>query len=122
MNDETVAESVHSGYIGFVSCLSVDESPVLWTVVLPLLTVASFFVFLIFVSDVAFSFAQNCNVILSQGCPQDVKSQDRDRDGQPSRWRRDRDVPFSQTQDRDETFSLQDRDVPKTSRDRSLAV
>ena len=61
-----------------------------------------------------------------QGCPQDVKS--RDQDGQPSRPRRDRDVPFFQTlktemlnpQDRDETFNLKDRDetFQKTSQDR----
>ena len=49
-----------------------------------------------------------------QGCPQDVKSQERDETETVNL--QDRDVPFFQTlQDRDETETLnpQDRDVPK---------
>jgi len=68
-----------------------------------------------------------------QVCPQDVKSQDWDETEMVSL--QDRDVPFFQTlktdetetlnpQEQDETFNLQDRDVPKnvSSWDRSFAV
>ena len=49
---------------------------------------------------------------ITQGCPQDVKSQDRD--GQPSRPRRDWDVPFSQTlktKTRRSTFKTETRPI-----------
>jgi len=57
-------------------------------------------------------------LIVHQGSPQDVKSQDRD--GQPSRPRRDRDVSFfSNYQDRDVEPSRPRRDVqpPRPRRD-----
>ena len=50
-------------------------------------------------------------ITTDQGCPQDVKSQDRD--GQLSRPRRDRGVPFFQTL-KTETLNPQDRGETET--------